>query len=166
MEEVNSVGMSTTTSATVRPRVRKSARFLAGVVAGVIAFGGVGAATANPLTLGNVTNARAVITYHQVPRYNSFAQNLVAWKPTYHSCNYYMILAIRDTYGQQQQVARNETSSYSMGTWKTLKKSNGSSQIPRGHFYLTSKMDNYSAGSPQPANCTWNAELMWNVNNP
>lgn len=141
-------------------RGRFTKTFIVSLLAGALAAGGVGAAHAVTDSTGYVTNPQNEVIHHDVPRYNSYVQNLVAWKPTSDTCNNEMILAVRDPGGTQ--IARGPSHYFNMGIWVTMRKPNGSSQIPRGTFYLNSLMTHFSGNGSYQGPCTWSADIMYN----
>lgn len=148
-----------------KKRGQTAALFIASALVGAFAVAVPAAASANVDFTGYVDNPRGYVVHHDKARPNSYQQNYVAWSPYSNSCNYTMVLGIRNSSGTQ--IARSQRSAFDVGTgaWFDLTKPNGSNQIPQGVFYLNSMMDNFSGNGNQPAVCTWSADLQFNIQN-
>lgn len=146
-------------------RRRNAGLFLASALIGAFAVAVPVAASANTDFTGYVDNPRGYVVHHDKARINSYQQNYVAWSPNSDSCNYWMILGIRNSSGTQ--IARSQRSAFDVGTgsWFDLTKPDGSNQIPQGVFYLNSMMDHFSGNGNLPAVCTWSAYLQFNIQN-
>ncbi|MDR6200778.1 type IV secretory pathway TrbL component [Microbacterium sp. SORGH_AS428] len=157
---------------TIRSQISKLARVaIVSALLTTMAVGGSVAATADEVNTSGTQSGKSIV-YWGDPRYNSRQANGMqarsistsGWGGAWTA---FAVGARNGSSSGATQIARADlTNSVNQGIWRTFTRPNGSSEIPQGNFWITTRLETLciqGVDCPGTQQVTFSIGLRWNL---